>query len=249
MARDYKWSFSKKEITDLNNSGEQATLDLFRDLPITRSTIREYAQNSIDAHSKKEGAPMVYVDFSLVKLDDNTKEILFRSLKEHASACNDMSNRSRSPKNPFKPILDYINDNEHKDVFCLKISDYNTTGMMFRDESHIQTREEFLKLKRAPFNVCVRDNGASDKDDKNAGGSHGRGKNVGFLLSQMDAVYYMTMTEETKDDNGNIIPSKKFGEGIVQYCDHIIFPEDGSAPQGYGFLGFFDSHEARPRGC
>lgn len=236
----YKWTFARCAANERGENGESLSMKLFRERP-NRSLIREFAQNSIDAQSKKSGSPVVELHLSYTKLGNNIRHAMIDDLRPHVEACIEATSKNSHSKNPFASKQIFILENEGKDISCLKISDYNTTGMMFSDESQIQTIEEYRTYRRPPFNACVRNNGASDKMDAHAGGSHGQGKNAGLERSPLNIMYYSTMTEETMTESGIPVPSMTFGEGVVSLCNHVMQAENNIVSLKRD--GFFDSHD------
>lgn len=239
-SRNYKWTFAPCAPNERGENGESLSMKLFRERP-NRSLIREFAQNSIDAQSKREDAGIVEVHLSYMTLGANIRTSMVNDLKPHIEACIDATSKNNHSKNPFASKQVFICENEDHPISCLKISDYNTTGMMFTDESQIQTIEEYRNFKRPAFNACVRQNGASDKMDAHAGGSHGQGKNAGMEKSPINVMYYSTMTEETTTKSGIQLPCFTFGEGVVSLCNHVMQLEDNIVQ--YKRDGFFDSHD------
>jgi len=221
---EYSWKFAKKRNEDRGSSGEDTSQKPFRNFN-NRCLIREFAQNSIDAPSRRSNMPPVEVHMSYELIDGPLKRQLINDLREHVIACQKACSRNSHSKNPFDRKVDYIEKHINKPIFCLKISDYYTTGMDYYNEDLWTTEEEYMSHHQPPFNSCVISNGASNKLSGKAGGSHGQGKNAGFEKSEIDAVYYSTMTEPF-DENGNPIESKTFGEGVIQLCDHKIFSGD-----------------------
>lgn len=236
---NYSWEFAVKRRGDRGNSGEDPSLKQFRDFN-NRCLIREFAQNSIDAHSEHKGAEPVEIHFSYKEIGGTLKKQLINNLYEHVLACQKASMRTGFNKNSFDRKVEYVTNHLDKPIICLKISDYNTTGMDYFDEELWDTEEEYMSHKQPPFNSCVISDGASNKPTGNAGGSHGQGKNAGFEKSEIDAVYYSTMTEPF-DEQGNHVPSKTFGEGVIQLCDHRIF--EGPSKGSYLKDGYFGSKE------
>ena len=236
----YKWTFAPCAPNERGENGESLSMKLFRERP-NRSLIREFTQNSMDAQSKKASAGIVEVHLSYITLGEDIREALVDDLKPHIEACIDATSKNNHSKNPFASKQVFICEKEGKPISCLKISDYNTTGMMFIDETQIQTLEEYRKFKRPAFNACVRQNGASDKMDSHAGGSHGQGKNAGLEKSPINVMYYSTMTEETTTESGINLPSFTFGEGVVSLCNHVMQSEHNITQ--YKRDGFFDSHD------
>lgn len=116
-------------------------------------------------------------------------------------ACKERCDENENSRNPYTNKVAYLENIEGKDMPYLVISDYNTTGM------------EYTNDKQCGFNAGVRQMGASHKGTGNAGGSHGLGKVVGFVASEINTVYYSTMTAT---DNST------YGEGVTRLCTHSV---------------------------
>lgn len=236
---NYSWKFAEKRNCDRGSGGEDTSQKQFRDNN-NRCLIREFAQNSIDAKSKQPDTPPVKVQLSYIKVGGSLKTQLIDDLFDHAQACYKESTRTGNNKNAFLKKVDFIKEHCDKQISCIKISDYNTTGMDYYNEDLWETEEEYMSHQQPPFNSCVLTNGASNKPSENSGGSHGQGKNAGFEKSEINAVYYSTMTEPF-DEDGNPCESKSFGEGVIQLCDHKIF--NGKYKGSYLEDGFFGSKD------
>lgn len=232
----YKWIFAKQGVDNRGDHSEDVSIKLFRDYT-NRCLIREFAQNSIDAPSNNPNSAPVEIHLSYMQLDDEVKEQMVDSLYERMVACKKENDRTGHSKNPYTSKVQFLELCRGRKVTCLKISDYNTTGMDYEDESLWETEEEYYSHPQKAFNSCVLCDGASNKQSNHAGGSHGRGKNVGLEKSRIDAVYYSTMTEPI-DQNGNECESKTFGEGIIKLSNHRLFVgEDKGCYMKDGFWG------------
>ena len=237
----YKWTFAKQGGDNRGDHSEDVSIKLFRDYT-NRCLIREFAQNSIDAPSNAPNAEPVEIHLSYMQLDDDVKEQMVDSLYERMVACKRENDRTGNSKNAYINKVQFLELCKDRKVTCLKISDYNTTGMDYYDESLWDTEEEYYSHPQPPFNSCVLCDGASNKQSTHAGGSHGRGKNVGLEKSRIDAVYYSTMTEPF-DQQGNECESKTFGEGIIKLSNHRLFsgPDKGCYMKD-GFWGAQDGN-------
>lgn len=210
------WNFPQKPGNKPGESGEKSGFDDFKAKP-HRHLVRELIQNSMDAPAEVHniGEP-ICISVDQINIPVAELPTLIQDLKPRMDACSKACQQNMNGRDPYRLKLDYLKENN---LFlpCVRISDFNTTGMDYSPEQGVQT----------PFQAGVRTMGASHKNNRRAGGSYGKGKTVGFVASQINAVYYSTMTEE----------GKLYGEGVIRLCDHII---DGVEYYGDAF---FDGQE------
>ena len=169
----------------LNNDGEEtglndAGIETFRGKPL-ESLAREIIQNSCDATLKTTGKP-VEVHFRLCKLPTEKfpdKEVFVHTLE----ACSTYWNENSKTKQFFEKAIELM---KASDVSVLKISDYNTTGLIGSDKRH-----------GSDWHNLIKSVGTSDKGSK-SGGSFGIGKHAPFACSQIRTVFYGTKDFEGK---------------------------------------------------
>lgn len=219
MSKDLgcKWNFIVRNESSQEQGREDSSFDYFKEKE--RCLVREYIQNSMDAHSETCGFPYVVVEFSFGELLCNDYPELLQSLPERLKACSEYC-QGNNAKDPYAEKYEYLMEHINGPIGYLKVSDYNTKGMPYDSN-------RFAKSK---FKSCVRSANSSHKDSGNAGGSHGKGKTVGFVNSNINAVYYSTMTED----------EKCYGEGVIKLCDHIFKDENGEL-QIFEDVAFYDS--------
>lgn len=224
MSKDLgcKWNFVLRNESSMQQGREDSSFDYFKDKE--RCLVREYIQNSMDAHSKTSGEKYVKVEFSFGQLLCSDYPELLQSLPARLMACSE-SCKGNNAKDPYAEKYEYLSEHLTGSIGYLKVSDYNTKGMPYN----------FDRFSKSKFKSCVRKANSSDKDDNNAGGSHGKGKTVGFVNSNINAVYYSTMTED-----GNCC----YGEGVIKLCDHIYKDENGDL-QLYEDVAFYDSKQGK----
>lgn len=210
-----KWNFVKMPGNVPSRSGEDSTFDHFRSKPY-RFIVREFIQNSMDVPVDATYNTPVRVEIGTGTIKTNEYDQLIGSLKERMRACKERCDENENSRNPYANKVAYLESIEGKELPYLVISDYNTTGM------------EYTNDKQCGFNAGVRQMGASHKGTGNAGGSHGLGKVVGFVASEINTVYYSTMTAS---DNST------YGEGVTRLCAHNISGVD------YFPDAFYDSHD------
>lgn len=212
-----KWNFNIRNESSMQQGREDSSFDYFKEKE--RCLVREYIQNSMDAHSKASGENFVKVEFSFGRLLCSNYPELLQSLPARLKACS-KSCKGNNAKDPYAEKYEYLAERLTGSIGYLKISDFNTKGMPYN----------FDRFSKSKFKSCVRKANSSDKDDNNAGGSHGKGKTVGFVNSNINAVYYSTMTEA----------GECYGEGVIKLCDHI-FKDENDELQIFEDVAFYDS--------
>ncbi len=211
-----KWNFDELSRKVLGLSGEHPTFEKFSSNSF-RYVVREYIQNSIDAARDKTYNTPVIVRIKYHSIEtSNFKSLLGNDLLNHIIACKEECDDNTNSVNPFVNQVHFMKNIQNGRCGYLEISDEETTGMAYKGEG-----------EHCGFNAGVRTIGASLKDDMGAGGSHGYGKTVGFVVSNCNAVYFSTMTTE----------QKTYGEGVVILCDHKL--------NGISYHGdaFYDSND------
>lgn len=173
------WYFSE------NTSPSDELVDNFADSKFSidkwNSFTREIIQNSMDAVDDESKPVKVVFDLN--------KELSLKDIpggyytKEVLEKCYNIST-NRQTKNSYKKGLEILGKDK---VYCLKISDYNTKGVKTgRDEA---------------WGALVFDEGKSIKQRPGSAGSHGVGKKVPFIISNVNTVFYATKNKYV-DDTG-----------------------------------------------
>ena len=211
-----KWNFVEMPLNVTSRSGEDAAFDNFRSNNPYRYIVREFIQNSMDAPLDTTYKTPVKVEIETKTINTSEYEQLIGSLKERMQACKERCDENENGRNPYTNKVAYLENIEGKELPILVISDSNTTGMAYTND------------KQCAFNAGVRQMGASHKNGGTAGGSHGKGKIVGFVASEINTVYYSTMVAS---DNST------FGEGVTRLCVHNINGKE------YFPDAFYDSKE------
>lgn len=201
------WNFIGNNFgqeTGLNAPG----LEMFKTDPIS-SLAREICQNSIDASINKGKVIVKFKPFTIKR--EEVPEI--DSLKREIQACIDYQSK-KTPKaaEELKEMLDYINNNDY--INCLKISDFNTTGLT-----------DVSSLESGKFYTLTKGSGSSEKIGT-SGGSKGIGKYAAFVSSKFNTVFYSTYT--VNNEEGSI--------GICHLCSSIKNAETGEKTQGIGYF-------------
>ncbi len=172
-----KWRFNPGDRTGINDSG----IETFRGQMIT-SLGREICQNSMDA--LREDKDKVIVEFSEFQMD--TKDIpgkkdLEDSFEKGLEFWSQKNNKVDQAINFFEKALNLLRQDKLK---VLRISDFNTTGLL-------KSRESFS----SPWVNLIMASGVSQKSGT-AGGSFGIGKSAPFASTDLRTVFYSTLDSE-----------------------------------------------------
>lgn len=173
-----KWNFPSNnygQVFGIADSG----VETFKGTPI-KSLAREICQNSLDARlDNSEPTRIEFKRFEIApqKIPD------YSNLEDALKRASDFWSQQTSTKAKtfFKQALETI----HKPVIaCLRISDFNTSGL-------IGSREEY----NSPWCNLTKSSGASDKFGSH-GGSFGIGKFAPYACSTLRTVFYSTSDKE-----------------------------------------------------
>lgn len=175
MKWPYQWNFPSNNFGPIFGIADSG-VETFKGTPI-KSLAREICQNSLDANDRS-GRPsrVVFQTFELAPTDipdfGGLKDALIR-----ARSFWDVQKSDRKAKKFFDSALSVAEDTK---IACLRISDYNTTGLTGAREEY---NSAWCNLTKAT--------GASDKSGCN-GGSFGIGKYAPFACSVFRTVFYST---------------------------------------------------------
>lgn len=202
-----KWNFPSNnygQIVGIADSG----VETFKGTPI-KSLAREICQNSLDA-ALKNGKP-TRIEFKTFEIDPH-KIPDFNNLEDALKRALDFWLLQQSPnaKTFFKHALDVIH---RSTITCLRISDFNTSGL-------VGSREEY----NSPWCNLTKSSGASDKSGSN-GGSFGIGKFAPYACSALRTVFYST------SDKDGVYAS----QGVSRLTS--FKNKKGEITQGTGFYG------------
>ena len=169
-----KWNFPSNnygQIFGIADSG----VETFKGTPI-KSLAREICQNSLDA--ALENSEPTRIEFKTFELDPR-KIPDYNGLKDALKLASEFWSQQQSPtaKKFFKQALEVMNK---PTITCLRISDFNTSGL-------VGSREEY----NSPWCNLTKSSGASDKSGSN-GGSFGIGKFAPYACSFLRTVFYST---------------------------------------------------------
>lgn len=199
----------------LNNFGQEHGLndpgiETFKGRPL-ESLAREINQNSCDAAISGSGKP-VEVHFQLHYLPVD-KFPGRKEFNEILKACLEYWKDNPKTKTFFEKALETV---DKALLPVLKISDYNTTGLVGSDKEH-----------HTDWHNLIKSVGTSDKG-ANQVGSFGIGKHAPFACSQIRTVFY-----GTKDRFG-----KTAFQGVSRLVTHKKTEKDMT--QGTGYYGYTD---------
>ena len=174
MEEKKNWRFAGNGYT-AEYGLDTADMETFKKDPIA-SLARETCQNSIDA--KMEGKTKVKLEFKTFELE---KEEIpgYNKLRGEIENCYDYKNGQGKIKDA-EQLKSMINSIDKEKINCLRISDYNTTGLF---------GEKFYLLTKG--------SGITDKIGT-TGGSKGIGKFASFVASSFNTVFYSTLTKDNE---------------------------------------------------
>ena len=184
------WRFPGNHFTK-DEGLDTADMETFKKDAIS-SLARELCQNSIDARipGSKKPVRIVFKSFEISKEDIPQRELLEKQIK----ACRDTWANSKK----ITLALDNMEKQIQKDtIVCLRISDFNTTGLIGVNNGGDDT----------PWHYLVHGSGLSEKSET-SGGSKGIGKFATFVASYINTVFYSTKT----------ISNEEGYEGICKLC-------------------------------
>ena len=155
------------------------------------SIVREAIQNSLDAIN--DTSKPVRVTFKFGELDRRDFPNLIENLRDHIIWSMDYWINNPDAQRKFREMLEYLDGKElglrKIKIPFLKVSDYNTKGMVYSPDDTSSTFYAFLKSE-----------GNSAKSDTGSGGSFGFGKAAYFSLSP-----FKTIVVSTRNVNNEVI--------------------------------------------
>lgn len=200
----------------------------FKKATVAASIVRESLQNSIDA---AESYP-VRVVYSKKGLSINEYPSLFgidecfdgSSLSDHFNGIVKSFNENDEENiQEYEQKLEYVSNLKNRatssvTIPYLRISDYNTSGMDYREEEN-----------KGTFASFVRSAGRNDKNSKGSAGSCGVGKGAYLQMSQFNT---LIVSSRSKDQT--------LFEGYMLAVSHYV---NG---KGYHPYAFYDSNNRKP---
>lgn len=177
--------------------------------------VRESIQNSIDAVRISNKPVEVHFHFVKISRLPNEYPELFK-IEKYIDLCGEYFPEDRHAKKLFTGMKTYlnkkINGNKFTNIPCLKISDYNTIGMSYKENN-----------TKSPFYAFIRAAGVSSKAGTSSGGSFGFGKGAYFALSAIRTVLASTKT----------IDGDYFFEGTTRLTTHL--DKEGNKKTAFGY--------------
>ena len=198
-------------------------IEAFKKHPF-RAFAREVLQNSIDARDFDE-EPTV-VKFKLFEMEPSDIPG-FCELRDQIRRCKDFWSHKQDYVKEYNDISALL---EQTSITCLRVSDYNTTGLVGVNTDN-QQNNKFLALTKGT--------GVSEKGTALAGGSKGMGKNAAFLMSGISTVFYSTRAnQDVYGNKGNYVGSIGVAELISGYVDdYNVLGRDYTHGTGYYSAG------------
>ena len=178
---NYKWIFPGNNYTN-ENGLDTADMETFKKDPMA-SLAREICQNSIDARANdNDKTKVVFKPFTI-----NRKNIPdIENLQKEIESCLDYwkTKNSKTTIEQLEKMLAYIKKEE---INCLRISDYNTTGL-----------SGVYDTDNGSFYLLTKGSGISNKEGTK-GGSKGIGKFATFVTSHINTVFYSTLNQNNEE--------------------------------------------------
>ncbi len=204
-----EWIFPSTDC-DIPNGLNDSGIEHFRGTAI-KSLAREICQNSLDANLPNgKPAKVVFSSFSIPT--SQVPGLGALQFAFHQSLEFWKSQKSGEIKQFFNKALKVC---EQQTISCLRISDFNTTGLTGSTE-RVNT----------PWCNLIKATGASDKSD-NSGGSFGIGKAAPFACSFLRTVFYSTIDNE----------GKKACQGVSRLTSFMLPDNNDAVTLGVGFYG------------
>ncbi len=181
-----KWFFPSVEnigIKGFNDIGEE-----FKDNPMFHLA-KEICQNSLDTmvcsdyQRNDEPIKVEFKEFFInpCKIPGNEKGELKQIFEEEFKFNNEYYKKDRTVPEFYENAIDLFHAYK---IPCLRISDFNTTGLTGSDQT-----------THSPWIDLTKNAGVSDKEEGSAG-SKGKGKFASFICSSFYTVFYSTMAND-----------------------------------------------------
>lgn len=224
-----KWRFPASNHGETKGISSGDT-EAFKKSPL-QAFAREVLQNSIDARASDEEPTIVeFKEFDLNKGDIPGIIELENALRR----CIEFWDHKQDYVTEYQNMLAIL---KQPVIRCLRVSDYNTTGLIGVDSTN-QVKNNFLALTKGT--------GVSEKTGPMAGGSKGVGKNAVFLMSTLRTVFYSTNANQNIDGNsGSFKGSIGVAEFVSGYVNDVKC-ENRDYTQGTGYLSNDDLNNALP---
>ncbi len=211
------WKFPPNEGGTFDGFNE-ASIETFAGRPYM-SLAREVIQNSLDA--RRSHNERITVSFE--KIDVMPEELPGRDeLLKSFKSCRREARSTDSEKGVafFERGIKLLEGS--KKISCLKVLDYNTTGLRGGED---ETKGQWFAITKG--------RGISAHKDKTAGGSYGIGKSAPYVVSDLRTVFYYTNYFDKKTRR-----TCERAQGKAMLMSHS--DEQGNQTQGTGFYGLRD---------
>ena len=203
------WIFPLNNFGQINGIADSG-VETFRGTPI-KSLAREICQNSLDAKLQNDQpVKVVFSTFQVATIQvpgiDDLKGAFVKALDFW---------RLQSSDKAKKFFNEAIGASNQPTITCLRISDFNTTGLTGSDAAY-----------NSPWCNLIKSTGASDKSES-SGGSFGIGKFAPYACSSFRTVFYSTC-----DKDGHAAY-----QGVSRLTSFKMDSSDDSITQGVGYYG------------
>ncbi len=215
MNNEMKWRFPSNSYASTTGL-DTADLETFKS-DASAALAREISQNSIDARRSGTNEP-VRIEFKKITIKNN--EIPgFNEIVNNINYCIEHWKQFGSQKT-VDALEKMLKEIKRENIVCLRISDYNTTGL-----------KGVSKSDNSPWHNLIHGTGVSEKSST-SGGSKGIGKFATFVNSHFRTVFYSTKT----------IDGEVGYEGICKLCSGKI-PGSDQLTQGIGYFGINEKNQ------
>ena len=211
--KECKWTFEPH--TGREDGPNDALGQSFKQRPYA-SLVRESIQNSLDVPIREDISVKVEFSFGQIRSDRFTN---FFELKKHIQGCLDYFSDNIQAQTKYSAMSACFDDSYIETMPYIKVSDYNTKGMMYEKDNN-----------NLPFYAFVRAASISVKNEGATGGTYGFGKAAYFQISPINTILVSTQT----DDGHN------FFEGASVLCTHTFNGEKVTS------VGFYDNNDGEP---
>ncbi len=207
----FRWNFP--EYHGYKNEGINAAEIDNRESPL-QTFVREICQNSVDASTEFP----VTVEFSVFDLSTSAfpdRDSLYHTL----SCCKEVGETYKYNRGVLKEFDKRIKSLSCDKIRMLRVSDFNTTGLLGSDVKG-----------PSPWNNVTTSTGVSDKS-RGSSGSHGRGKDSFFEVSDFHTVFFSTLDKD----------GKKASVGVSK---QITYVDNGVKHESFGCYLDDDEHHS-----
>ena len=202
-----EWNFPSNNDGQINGIADSG-IEMFTGAPI-KSLAREICQNSLDATLENDQpARVVFSTFNIPMAQVPGIDQLHDAMKRGYDFW-----KLQSSTKAKKFYTQAIQTCERKELKCLRISDFNTSGLTGSDQKY-----------NTPWCNLTKSSGASDKTETH-GGSFGIGKHAPFACSHLRTVFYST----------HDIDGKRAYQGVSHLTSFEL--DDDTITQGTGYYG------------